>query len=113
MRRSNLRNDPNVCAPNVYAPNVYSPNVYSPRPTHAPVVALVASIGCILHWLHSSHSQLLVSYACCATLAAAAIVTKLGGFGTYTALHVRRNELQYKEVFISADQVRCSLVQIR
>jgi hypothetical protein len=58
-------------------------------------------------------------------------VTKLGGFGTYTALHVRRNELQYKEVFISADQVRrdavvcykevfvsaayvrCSLVQIR
>ena len=58
---------------------------------------------------------------------AAAIVAKLGGFGFYTALHVRRNELQvigdarltivalfqscsqsnhqYKEVFISAAQM--------
>ena len=35
---------------------------------------------------------------------AAQIVAKLGGFGAFSSAHVRRNDLQYKEVFISGDK---------
>ncbi|GBG26449.1 GDP-fucose protein O-fucosyltransferase 2 [Hondaea fermentalgiana] len=45
--------------------------------------------------------------------AAEAYIMEMGGFGTFSALHVRRNELQYKNAFadgsVTADNVRALL----
>jgi hypothetical protein len=44
--------------------------------------------------------------------AAAAYVELLGGLGKFAAIHVRRNELQYKSVFISGEQTAANVLPV-